>query len=172
MQNLGDLETSKLLVLHAGIAKELRARRITRSSNNLVADLAEHLFCRAFSWKQAANSMKYADATDHRGLRYQIKARRITEHSRSRQLSGIRELPAKHFDVLAAVLFQEDYRVMRAALIPHDRVLAHAKHQEWTNSWIFRLSASIWSTSGVTDVTEMLRKAEEDWAEQLTHEPL
>lgn len=40
-------------------------------------------------------------------------------HSRSRQLGALRELSAQGFDVLAAVLFQEDYRVLRTALIPH-----------------------------------------------------
>jgi hypothetical protein len=37
----------------------------------------------------------------------------------SRQLGALRDLPAQGFDVLAAVLFQEDDRVLRAALIPH-----------------------------------------------------
>jgi hypothetical protein len=52
------------------------------------------------------------------GVRFQIKARRITNSPGSRQLSAIRNLAADPFDHLAAVLFESDFLVHRAALIP------------------------------------------------------
>jgi len=171
MGDLKDLTPPELLVMHAAVSDELRRRGVTRSSNNPVGDLAEHLFCRAFGWKQAPNSMRDADATDSAQVRYQIKGRRLTAHNNSRQLGALRDLPAQGFDILAAVLFQQEYRVLRAALIPHARVVALAKRVERTNSWRFLLRDAVWSAPDVRDVTEDLRKAESVWAERLTEEP-
>jgi hypothetical protein len=108
-----------LLALHARLADQLRARGITRSANNPTGDLAEYLFCKAFGWKQAGKSNANVDAIGSDGTRYQIKGRRITRYNHSRQLSAIRDLGGGNFNFIAAVLFNEDYTVMRAALIPH-----------------------------------------------------
>jgi len=135
MQKLEELTPPELLALHAAVSDELRRRGVTRSSNNPVGDLAEHLFWRAFDWNQAPDSMRDADATDDAQLRYQIKGRRVTARNGSRQLGGLRNLPARRFDFLAAVLFQENYRVQRAALILHALVLDLAKRQAVEDGW-------------------------------------
>jgi hypothetical protein len=122
VRDLRGLTPPELRVMHAAVSEELRRRGVIRSSNNPVGDLAEYLFCRLFGWKRAPNSMRDADATDAAEVRYQIKGRRLTPHNNSRQIGALRELLAQGFDVLAAVLFQEDYRILRAALTPHARV--------------------------------------------------
>ena len=104
-------------------------------------------------------------------MRYQIKGRRLTPHNNSRQLGALRELPPHGFDVFAAVLFQEDYRILRAALIPHARVVDLAKRIERTNSWRFLLRDAVWSVPGVRDVTADLRRAEAAWALALSVDP-
>lgn len=164
MIDLTVLNLRELLTLHAGIIDELRRKSVTRSSNNPLGDWAEHLFCRAFGWTQAPNSERDADAVDRDGLRYQIKSRRITAHNRSRQLGSLRNLPSKRFDVLAAVLFEQDYRVLRAALIPHHRVVELATRVERSNSWRFILRDSVWSLDDVRDVTAELKQAEANWS--------
>lgn len=116
--NLAGLSPSALLALHAQVADELRSRGITRSSNNPTGDLAEYLFCKSFGWTQSGNSNRSIDAVDSGGVRYQIKGRRITRFNNSRQLSAIRDLAGAHFDFLAGILFNEDYTVMKAAIIP------------------------------------------------------
>jgi hypothetical protein len=97
----------ELLQLHAKVSDELRERGILRSSNNPTGDLAEHLFCKAFGWRQADNSQANVDAIDTEGVRYQIKGRRITRFNNSRQLSAIRDMAGCHFDYLAGVVFTE-----------------------------------------------------------------
>ena len=157
MRDLTTLTPAELLKLHAGIIEELRARGIVRSSNNPTGDLAEYLFCKAFEWKQADNSEANLDARGLDGTRYQIKGRRLTRHNGSRQLSAIRDLDGNHFDFLAGVLFEEDYSVLRAALIPHSVVAELATFGAWTNSHRFLLRDNIWEMFGVRDVTETLR---------------
>jgi len=155
--NLSVLSALELLALHAKAADELRRRGVTRSSNNPTGDLAEYLFCKAFHWKQAGKSHSNIDAISPDGTRYQIKGRRITRHNSSRQLGAIREMPEAHFDVLAGVLFNEDYSIARAALIPHALALERASFVVRTNSHCFHLRDEIWNLPGVTDATQNLR---------------
>jgi len=155
--DLSSLSASALLALHAQVADELRSRGVARSSNNPTGDLAEFLCCKAFGWKQTGNSNRSIDAIDSEGIRYQVKGRRITRFNSSRQLSAIRNLKGAHFDFLAGVLFNEDYSVMRAGLIPHAVALERATFVEYTNSHRFLLRDDIWNASGVRDVTIELR---------------
>lgn len=155
--NVTELTPPQLLALHSQVADELRNRGITRSANNPTGDLAEYLFCKAFGWKQAGNSHRSIDAIGADGTRYQIKGRRVTRYNTSRQLSALRDLAAAHFDILAGVLLNEDYSVMRAALIPHAVALVHSSFVERTNSHRFLLRDDIWHAPGVRDVTARLQ---------------
>lgn len=117
--------------------------------------LAEYLFCRSYEWKQANNSEKAFDAKDCKGKRYQIKGRRMHQRTNSRQLSAIRELGG--FDTLAAVLFDHEYRVSRAALIPNEVVRNRSKHVKRDNKWNFILTDDVWDEEGISDVSEVLK---------------
>lgn len=154
---LTGLSPSQLLDLHSRIIDELRTRQLVRTSNNPVGDLAEYLFCKAFGWERAGNSHAHLDAIDTAGLRYQIKARKITSHNASRQLGAIRELDKGHFDFLAAVLFSERFEVRRAILIPHAVIGTQAKFVARTNSHKFFLRDDVWNIEGVRDVTAELQ---------------
>jgi hypothetical protein len=157
MLSLESLSAPELLRLHAATADELRRRGVVRSSNNPVGDLAEYLFCRAFGWGMAPKSAKAADAICSDGKLYQIKSRRITTHNPSRQLGVLRELDGAHFDFLAAILFAEDYTVLRVAIIPHASVLTGATYVARTNSWRFLLRDTVWEWPETRDVTSDLR---------------
>lgn len=156
MKDLSSCTPHELLALHARICEELRARGLTRSSNNPVGDLAEYMFCKAFNWTRAGNSNPNIDAIDKNGLRYQIKARRLTRFNKSRQLSAMRDFAGNHFDLLAGILFCDDYKVLRAAIIPYSAVQQHATFVEHTNSYKFLLHDDIWNVVGVRDVTAQL----------------
>jgi hypothetical protein len=155
--DLSHLTAAELLSLHVGVGDELRARGITRSSNNPTGDLAEYLFRKAFGWEPAGNSTANFDATDREGNLYQIKGRRITRLNPSRQLSAIRDLAGGHFHFLAGVIFAEDYSVQRAAIIPHAVIAGGASFVERTNSHKFLLRDNVWDLRGVRDVTPELR---------------
>jgi hypothetical protein len=158
MDSLRAKSIADLLGLHVAVIEELRARKVLRSANSPTGDLAEYLFCEAFGWLQAGNSAKAFDATGDDGTRYQIKGRRIHRRNGSRQLSAIRSLDG--FDILAAALFDDDYRVRRAALIPAFVVGDRATYVEHTNSHRFLLREGIWDAPGVIDVTDRLRAVE------------
>ena len=152
---LNKLSVSELLRLHLDALGELRRLGVLRTENNPTGDLAEYLFCRTFGWEPSGNSQKGFDAT-YEDSRFQIKGRRLNGRNASRQLSAIRSPEA--YDVLAAVLFDKDYAVYRAALIPRavvDERLTFTKH---TNSHKFMLSDNVWDDERVEDVTVDLRQ--------------
>ena len=154
--------TSQLLRLHGLILAELRERKVVRSSNSPGGDYAEFLFARSFGWTLNGNSSSGYDAKDRSGTRFQIKCRRLTKHNSSRQLSALRQLPEKKFDFLAGVLFNEDYTVFRAAIIPHELLVGpHVRFSSHVNAHLFRLHDDVWKLRGVEDVTAQLRDAAE-----------
>ncbi|QFT74873.1 hypothetical protein [Ruegeria sp. THAF33] len=156
MNDLTDNPPSELLSLYADILAELRRQGILRTGNNPAGDWAEFLFREAFGWKLAPNSEKGYDATDATGIRYQIKSRRIYQRNTSRELSAIKSL--NDFDVLAGVLFDEQYRVIRAAMAPVSVVEEIGKPDD-KKGYRFFLRDDIWKHSDVEDVTSALRKA-------------
>ena len=59
--------------------------------------------------------------------------------------------------MLAGVLFDEFYRVTRAALIPRSVVEERARYQDYTKSHKFILSDNVWDEPSVIEVTAGLR---------------
>jgi hypothetical protein len=160
MIEIDHLPSIDLLRLHAQVGEALRSRKITRSANNPTGDLAEFLFCKTFGWQQGTNSEAHVDAVGGDGTRYQIKGRRINRYNASRQLSAIRDLSSGHFDFLAAVLFSEDYSILRAAIIPCAVIVEQSAFVARTNSHKFMLRDDTWNIDGVQDVTASLRECE------------
>ena len=73
MIEVSRLAPKELLKLHAAVAEQLRAREITRSSNNPTGDLAEYLFCKAFQWHAQITLIPTSTQPEPTELRYQIK---------------------------------------------------------------------------------------------------
>jgi hypothetical protein len=157
LKYISDATVSELLALYATTLDELREREIVRSANGPGGDYAELLFVQAFGWTRAKNSVAGYDAIDAADMRYQVKSRRLHHPTTSRQLSALRNFHDTPFDFLAGVLFNKDYSVMRAAIIPYNVI--QARFSKHTNSSIFFLEDRIWNLPGVRDVTLELRSA-------------
>lgn len=160
MTDLKPLSNRELLKLYTELMTELRAREIVRSSNGPGADVAEGLVAKALSLTLNVASTAGYDGIDPHGQKIEVKCRRLTRYNKSRQLSAIRKLESAHFDFFAGVLFNEDFSVMRAALIPFNVVKDHAVFVKHTNGWKFVLRDSIWTLPGVADITAQLQQVE------------
>jgi len=150
--------TPELLRTYAEVHEALRRRGLMRSTNAPTGDYAAYLFCKAFGWEQSIDGTLGFDAKDSRGTLYLIRGKRITRHSSSRELPAIQDLANRPFATLAAVLFREEFTVLRAALVPVDVVTANASYSEHARSWRFLLTDGIWAAPGVSDVTVDLQK--------------
>jgi hypothetical protein len=152
------LSVTELLELRAKVDEELRRRGVVRSSN-VTGDYAEFLFCNALGWQAERNSSAHIDAVDPAdGNKYQIKARCITPWNVSRELGALRDLPDRHFDYLAGILFDESYRIKRAVLVPHELVFENSERRyvKRSNSRKFFLTDKVMRSPGVKDVTQDL----------------
>ena len=158
--DLKALSDREILRLNVQTIEELRRRGVLRSASNPAGDYAEYLFCKTFGWVQETNSQHGYDAFDAAGQRFQIKSRRLHALNTSRQMSAIRNIEGRPFDVLAGVLFDAQYGVFRAALVPFEVVRENTRRSDHTNSSLFYLRDNIWECSGVEDVTETLRAAQ------------
>lgn len=158
--SLETLDAAALLRLHARLGETLRERGIVRTSNNPTGDYGEYLFSKAFGWELARNSKASIDAMDSDGTTYQIKSRRLTTgFHKSRQLGGIRNLTEGRFDFLAVVLFDRNYAVDGAFIMPHALLSGISRFSRHTNASIIRLKEVHWGMEGVRNVTEKLRAA-------------
>ena len=118
MLNLPQKSPSELLQLYVGHTRRTSQKGHYEAHNNPVADVADTLFCKAFGWNLEENSTAHYDATGLGGATYQVKGRRLTRENRSRQLSQIRGLDDRTFDFLAGVLFDHNFGIFRAAIVP------------------------------------------------------
>ena len=147
----------ELLCLFGSILDELQSRGIVRTSNNPVSDYTEWLVSTRLRMKLAGNSEKGFDATDDKGVRYEIKARRVTPENPSRQLSAIRNLDRKHFDFLVAVVYDKKFEIILALKIPHAVVAAKSTWQKATNSNLLHAKDNLKDEPGVEDISNLLR---------------
>lgn len=157
---LKDQPADLLLRLFAETLEELRRRKIVRSSNNPVADYAERIAAHALRLQLIGKSGAGHDGEDASGGRYQIKGRRVTPHNDSRQLSFMRNLDARPFDYLVGIIFDAEFRIHRACVVPFDVVQKRAAFSKHVNAHRLLLRDEVWSVPGVRDVTaEMISSA-------------
>lgn len=158
--SLRGLRTLDLLGMYAGILEELRKRRVTRSSNSPIADYAEQLVCNALSLRRASPSEKGYDAVDEGGARYEIKARRYTAHARATHFSPVRDLKSEHFHYFVGVLFEEDFTVREALVLPRTVVADLAKYRKHINGWIMPIHPWMRAVAGIRNITAEMREAQ------------
>lgn len=160
-QALGGESAPALLALYSAIVEELHGRGVVRSTNNPVGGYAEYLVAKAFDLSLVGKSSIGYDAISRDDIRYQVKSRRLTARNRSRQLGFFRgfQMSDDPFDLLVAVLFNADFTIQRAALVPVSTVREHVARVDYVNAWRLILRDSVWSIPGVEDVTARLRAA-------------
>jgi len=141
--NFEKLSNLELLQLHSSILNELKHRKVIWTKNNPVGDYTEWLLSSGLGLELANNSVAGYDGTDKSGVKIQIKGRRITPDNNSRQLGAIRNLDQKDFNQLAGVIFDENYRILTAVVIPHDVVGEYARYRAHTNAHILHLRGPI-----------------------------
>lgn len=124
-----------------------------------MADYAERLAAKALGLELMTRSTTGFDAKDSKGVRFEVKSRRPTLENRSTKVSFLRGLNEDHFDFLVGILFEEDFSVRRACLMPIRVVREVATFRDYVNAWDFHLRDAVWEIPGVEDITEKVRVA-------------
>lgn len=154
--NLTELNPKQLLQLQADATNELRRRDIVRTQNNPLGDYTEWLVAKSLNLRLANNSKAGYDAIDSKGVRIQIKGRRITPKNKSTQLSAIRNLEEKDFDELIAVIYDEHFNINEAISMPHAVVTEYATYRTHVNAHIMFIRGPVLSDPRVKCIKQML----------------
>ncbi|AXE29333.1 hypothetical protein DK842_05085 [Chromobacterium phragmitis] len=153
---LDGLSVGDLLNLHGQILARLRESKVLRSENNPTGDYTEWLLTQKLGLRREPNSRKGFDAVDVDGTRIQIKGRRITPRNTSRQLSVIRQLEDQPFDWLIAVIFDENWKVIRAMKLHWSVVMEHSICRARVNGHVLILRDDLLDDPAVQDITAQL----------------
>ena len=150
--------TGELLALSRGILAELRHRGVIRSGNAPAGDYAELLVQQATGGQLAPNSQRSWDVKTPTGERLQVKARVVPNPRTAgrRQLSVFRSWD---FDAAVIVLFDDEFRVWRAARLPVETLQAAARFVQHVSG--YRVLAKDELLAAGDDWTERLRAAVE-----------
>lgn len=150
--NLEEFEVIELLQLQAKATEELKRRKIVRTNNNPLGDYTEWLVAKRMNLTLANNSKAGYDAISDAGVTFQIKGRRITPSNQSRQLSAIRNYDAKDFDWLIAVIFDQDFNILNAHLVPHEVIGEYCPHRAHVNGRVVVMSGPIVNDGRVMEI--------------------
>jgi hypothetical protein len=151
MSDFKGFEDEELLQLYGRLMEELRQRKLIRSSNTPVSDYAEKIVCEKLKLSLQRKSSKGHDAIDEkRGTKYQIKARRLTRHNKSRQLGVIRNLDQRLFDYLIAVFFDEFFNIIEIWRIPRETIPMYSRYSPHQNGHILVLTGEVLEDKTVT----------------------
>ena len=153
-KDLIEMSEIELLQAHGAIIDELLRRGVVETRNNPIGDYTEWLVRCRLGLTKAAKNEKGFDAIDADRIRYQIKGRR--DDGNVVQFSAIRNLDAQDFDIVIAVVFNNDYSIRLAVAIPHDVVPEFASYQRHTNAHNLILSESVLRRDGVVDIRQFL----------------
>ncbi|MEZ8407925.1 hypothetical protein AB6C88_08970 [Vibrio splendidus] len=133
-------------------------RKIVRTHNNPLGDYTEWIVSNALNLVLQPNSKAGYDGVDKEGARFQIKGRRVTPTNQSRQLSAIRNYDEKDFDYLVAVIFDENFDVIEALLVPHEVIGKYATFRKHVNAHILVLKGPILTDSRVKHIADIIQR--------------
>lgn len=155
-ERLADLSVGELLAFSRRILAELRRRGVIRSGNAPAGDYAELLVQLATGGELAPGSQRSWDVLTADGERLQVKARVVTGANvrGERQLSVFRSWD---FDAVVIVLFDDEFRVWRAARLPVELLEKQSRFVEHVRG--FRVMANDALLDQGDDWTERLRAA-------------
>ncbi|MDD3344827.1 MAG: hypothetical protein PHO34_00095 [Candidatus Omnitrophica bacterium] len=154
--NFKKLSVRQLLITFGAVLDELKDRGVVKTRNNPVADYAEWLVAEKLGLSIQTSSNAGFDAIDAKGVRYQIKSRRLSDVTKSRQLGVIRNLKKKEFDFLIGVIFNSEFSVLEAYKIPHCLIAMYAPFSPHQNGNILQLNGEILTAKGVERIDKKL----------------
>jgi hypothetical protein len=130
--NLKRATIGELLALSRQVLVELRSRDVLRTSNAPTGDYAEWLVHRVVKGTLEPNSNRSWDVTTPSGDRLQVKARVVvdTKNRGQRQLSPFRSWD---FHLAVIVLFDDEFKVRKAACLSAERLEAVARYAKHVN---------------------------------------
>jgi hypothetical protein len=143
--------TRELLADWAAIMRQLRARKVIRTNNNPIGDIAEEVVARHYGGKRGTFVQAGWDVELPDGTKLQVKALRLAGARGRRNLSPIRD---DHYHAVIVVIFDEDFRVTEGLRIDRATVERLFPHREHVNGRVITVTKKLRDEDGV-EVVEL-----------------
>lgn len=147
-QEFENLNTRQLLALWARTLRELLDRRIVRTLNNPIGDIAEAIVAEHFDGTRATFNNPGWDVATPDGQKIEVKSLRLTGIKPRTNLSPIPR--NSEFTSLVIVVFDEELRVMESLLVPREVVLSVFKPRARDGATIVRVTDALRDDPRVT----------------------
>lgn len=146
----------ELMNMYKEVLYELKNREVVRTNNNPLGDYAEWLVNKTYGYQLEKNSKAGFDAKDENGIRYQIKSRweRGSETKTGRELNVLRDYEMNLFDYLIALIFDNDFNVKEAYMIPYEIIPKYSKYSDHQNGYIVYVSGPILTDPETINITK------------------
>ncbi len=149
------ISTEQLLQFYAMILKELRHRKVVRTNNGPVGDYSEWLVAKKLNLTLVRNGKSGYDAYDSLNVKYQIKGRIVSNPNSSIQLSAIRNLGSHDFDYLIAIVFNDQYEIVKVIKVPHELIEKYAQYSDHVHAHILILRGCVYNDPETEDITSL-----------------
>ncbi len=148
-------EARELLASYEAILKELRKRQVIRTNDAPSGQYAEWLACSVLGGVLEPNATKSYDLITPDGVCLQIKARvlRPPTNAGQRQLSVFRSFD---FDQALIILFDNEYQVHSATLMPQHLVFEHSRQRAHVNGRVLIATDAVLKQG--SDITSKFRE--------------
>lgn len=157
---MNETEIKGLLKGYSEILNSLYSAGIVRTYNSPVGDYTEWLVSTKLGLTLEDNSAAGFDAfkkdeCDNK-IRYQIKGCWMHPERRRKQLTVIRDYDKDPFDYLVVVVFDVDFEVAEAYLIPHEVIGKYFPQNKHLNGILVTLTKKFLSDPQVEDIKKKL----------------
>lgn len=140
-------DNRELLALWAQTLRALHDRRMVRTLNNPIGDIAEELVAAHFEGERGSSSQASWDVRTPDGELLQVKALRRTGSKGQRNLSPVR---SDSYAAVIVVVYSEDLRVEQAIRIPQNVVTELFEVRPHVNGRVITLSRRLMDHHDVT----------------------
>ncbi len=154
--DLSKRTSAELLADWAGIMRELQQRKVIRTRNNPISDIAEEIVAKHFRGQRGESTQKGWDVRTGQ-TRIQVKAMRQGGGYRRTTLGVIR---GKDFDKVVVVVFPEDFSIDQIKAYEFSKQFVFSKmdgverfpHREHVNGRVINLTTTVLDDKAVKSI--------------------
>jgi hypothetical protein len=132
--------TPELFADWAAMMRELRVRDVVRTNNNPVGDIAEAVVHAHYGGERGSFAQAGWDVKTPAGERIQVKAMRMTETTKRRNVSPIRDAD---YDSVVIVVFDEDFKLTEGLKLAREVVEDLFQHRDHVNGRIITVTQAL-----------------------------
>lgn len=154
-KKLEELNELDLLKMHGKILDIFEKRQVSKTRNQPIAGYSRWLIKNKLGFDQVDNPNEKYDLFDKNKKKYLVRSRQIS-NNKNIPFGVIRNIHDKNFDNLITIVFDKDFNIIEAYMIPVDVLLNKVIYNGYQNGYILRVKHLDIIKDEIEDITHML----------------